>query len=339
MKPKRPTSQHVAKRAGVSRTTVSFVLNNAPLSDSISEETRERVLAAARELGYVPDAAARTLASGRSRTLGLILPEAHHLEVDAYIPRLLFSLTELSNAHGFRMLVEFLRNGERNGYRALVNAKHIDGLLVLNPRTDDEYLTELISSGFPIVLLGSVDSPAEYSVRQTPAAEIAVQHLVELGHECIGHITYGPPVFREVDARLTQYREVLEAAGLPLRDAWLRYANFSAESGYQVAQSLLDEKQLPTALFVGNDTVALGVMAAVHQRGLRIPEDIAVVGYDDIPTAAYAAPPLTTVRTSPHTQGQLGGEMLIKLVQGEPVSERRLATTPEFIVRASCGAR
>lgn len=340
MKRTRPTSLEVAKQAGVSRTTVSFVLNDAPLSETLSEETRTRVLTAAQELGHVPDAAARTLASGQTRTLGLVLPDSHHLEVDAFIPQLLYSLTEVSNDSGFRVIVEGLGDSD-NAYISLVAAKQIDGLVVLNPRLDDigSSLPDLIDSGFPVVFLGSIGHGDEYQVTQRPLMEAAVEHLIALGHERIAHITYVPVSFQGALDRLEVYRKTLNKAGLRVDDALVRYGNYSAESGFQAMQSLLRDRADFTALFAGNDTIALGAMAAIHQAGLRIPEDIVVVGYDDIPTAAYAVPPLTTVRTNPEEQGRRAAELLIQLVQDERPAERNVQIgDAELIIRASCDA-
>ena len=337
---KRVTSREVAERAGVSRTTVSFVLNDAPLSQSISEETRARVFAAARDLGYVPDAAARTLASGQTRTLGLILPDPHHLEVDAFVPQLLYALTEVCNENGFRVILEGVRETGGNAYRSLVAAKHIDGMVVLNPRLDDAdtQLPELIDSGFPVVLVSSSDYPQAYTVTQTPLMAAAVQRLVSLGHERIAHITYAPLTYQGALDRLDVYKRTLSEAGLPVRDDWVREGDFSAASGFEQMRSLLEHAPPFTALFAGNDTIALGALAAIHQAGLRVPEDIAVIGYDDIPTAAYAVPPLTTVRTNPKDQGRRAGELLVKLVMGEKPTEQEVNIgNAELVIRASCG--
>ncbi len=340
MEPKRVTSLEVAERAGVSRTTVSFVLNNAPLSKSISQHTRARVLAAAHDLGYVPDAAARTLASGQTRTLGLILPDPHHLEVDAFVPQLLYALTEVCNERGFRVILEGVRETGGNAYRSLVAAKQIDGMVVLNPRLDDAdtHLPELIESGFPVVLVSSSDYPQAYTVTQTPLMAAAVNRLIGLGHERIAHITYAPFTYQGALDRLNVYQQTLTEAGLPVRDEWVREGDFSAASGFAQMRSLLEHAPGFTALFAGNDTIALGALAALHQAGLRVPEDVAVVGYDDIPTAAYAVPPLTTVRTNPKEQGRRAGELLIQLIKGERPTEREVRVgNAELVVRASCG--
>ena len=338
---KRITSQQVAARAGVSRTTVSFVLNDAPLVETIPVETRARVIKAARELGYVPNSAARTLASGLTRTLGLLLPDPHHLEVDAFIPQLLYGLTAACNERGFRVIVEGMRASSGDAYLSLIAARQIDGLIVLNPRLEDVSVqSELIGSGFPLVFVDDVEHPGAYTITQSSRMKDAVSHLIGLGHERVAHITYAPISYHGSLDRLNVYRQTLEDADLPVDDALVRYGGLSAQSGYEAMVSLLDDAPPFTALFAGNDTVALGAIAAIHERGLRIPQDVAIVGYDDIPTAAYAVPPLTTVRTHPKEQGRRAGEVLIQLVRGDAPDERNIHIgNAELVIRKSCGAK
>ncbi len=318
---------------------MSFVLNDVP-GMKFAGDTRERVFRAAHELGYMPDAAARTLVSGQTRTLGLVLPDPHHLEVDAFIPQLLYGMTEVSNERGFRVILEGVRDTGSDAYRSLVAAKRIDGMVVLNPRLDDAdtHLPDLIESGFPVVLVSSSDYPQAYTVTQTPLMAAAVERLIGLGHERIAHITYAPLTYQGALDRLSAYKQTLVEAGLPVRDDWVREGDFSAASGFVQMRSLLEHAPGFTALFAGNDTIALGALAALHQAGLRVPEDVAVVGYDDIPTAAYAVPPLTTVRTNPKEQGRRAGELLIRLVGGEKPSTREVQIgNAELVIRASCG--
>ncbi|MBS3933504.1 MAG: LacI family DNA-binding transcriptional regulator [Truepera sp.] len=342
---KRSTSQQVAKRAGVSRSTVSLILNNAP-GMKFAERTRARVLQAALELGYVPDAAARTLASGRTGTVGLIVNHAEHLLVDAFIPQVLYSLIKVSRERGFRTLVETPEDvSQPDVYIELVRAKQIDGLVVINPRPHDEGLRQLNQEGFPLVTLGKLreaggyKAPPNHSVSHRTGVREAVRHLINLGHRRIAHITFAPLGYGSSDRRLESYRRTLLMADLLADPALVRRGNHSAASGFAAMRSLLAERPYPTALFAGNDTIALGALAALHQRGLRIPEDMAVVGYDDIPTAAYTAPPLTTVRAPATEQGRLAGEMVLDLIEGRPVPNPRLLLDTELIVRDSCGAR
>lgn len=340
MSRKRVTSRQVAERAGVSRTTVSFVLNDVEGSN-ISQATRERVLEAAEELGYVPSAAARTLVSGRTGTLGLILGHAEHLTVDAFIPQLLYGLNDAIRRHGFRLLVEAVEDiGRADAYRELVHAKQIDGLVALNPRSDDEQLPRLIEEGFPVVVIGDTSRRNGYAVNvdDRVAARRATEHLLALGHRRVAHLTFSPEGYLATRHRLAGYREALEAAGVDPDETPIAYGNYGPESGYRAMRDLLASGPPPSALFAGNDTVALGAMAAIRERGLGIPDDVAVVGFDDIPTAPFFSPPLTTIRSPAIEQGRLAMELLVALVAGERPEPSRITLDTPLVVRASCGA-
>lgn len=341
MKGKRPTSFQVAELAGVSRTTVSFVLNGVDKAN-ISAATQTRVRNAARSLGYVPAAAGRTLASGRTHTLGLFICHAEHLQVDAFIPGALYGLNEVSQKYGFRVIVEAVPDPARpDAYLELVRAKQVDGLVVLNPRRNDKELSRVTKEDVPLVIIGASELPHAYTVStddRTAPAERLTEHLIKLGHTRIAHISYGGLEYQGADERYQGYRQALAEVALPYDPALLRTGDYSAASGFLAMTSLLEAHADFTALFASNDTVALGAMAALRQRGLRIPEDVAVVGYDDIPMAAYAAPPLTTIRSPALEHGRLAGEMLIKLIRGEPVNKMQIQLELNLIVRESCGA-
>ena len=343
MTKRRVTSRDVAARAGVSRTTVSFVLNDVP-GVNISQETRNRVLQAAQELGYVPDAAARSLASRRTNTLGLVLVRNQsHIAVDAFLPQVIHGLGESTRQAGFHLLLEPVEDiSHPDAYIHLVRAKHIDGIVLSGPRSDDEELASLISEGFPVVLLGQLpDKPACFvDVDNRGAAREGVEHLIHLGHQRIGCITNAPPEYTGGVDRLAGYHDALQAAGLPYEEALVRFGDFVPESGYEAARSLLQETPPPTALFVASDVVAFGAMAAVRECGLSIPDDLALVGFDDVPLARYIDPPLTTVRLPAAELGRQAGRMIISLIQnGEVASENRnVILDTELIVRASCGA-
>ena len=338
------TSHTVAERAGVSRTTVSFVLNDREAG--IPEETRARVLRAAAELGYVPSAAAQTLASGQTRTLGLVVCHAQHLLTDAFLPQVIFGLTQVAKGRGYRTLIEPLEDVRApHAYQELVRAKQIDGLLVLNPRADDRRLPELIDEGFPVVTIGHPPGGHGHSldVDNVAAAHLATAHLLGLGHRRIAHVGYGSPRFTTVAERLSGYRAALEEAGAPADDALIAFANYSAESGAAAARTLLARARAAppafTAVFCGNDTIALGVLAALHEAGLRVPEDVAVAGFDDVPLAAFATPPLTTVRSPLLAMAEAAAHRLVDLVEGRTVAEIATLLPTELIVRESCGAR
>lgn len=338
---KKITMKDVADSAGVSLTTVSFIMNEK-MHTTIPEETRVRVMQAVHDLGYVRNAAGRRLASGKSHTIGFVLPSPEHIRTDAFVPQFLFSFNEVCHQHHFNLLVHAVGNPTRpDAYVDLVTANEIDGLFIVNPRDDDQQINALLDSGFPIICdPGGVHPRAcGVGIDNPSAARLAVTHLARQGHRRIACINYGPSRFLSVAARCDGYRAALEEAGIDFDDALVRWADFSHESGYAAAADLLERTAPPTAVFVGNDTVAIGVLAAFRERGIRVPQDVALTSIDDIPAARFMSPSLTTVRVPAHDFGRIAGEMLIKLVYGERPEPARVVLPTELVIRESSGAR
>jgi DNA-binding LacI/PurR family transcriptional regulator len=336
----RVNSHDIAREAGVARSTVSLGLTNNP-KIQIPEATRNRILAAARKLGYVPNSAAQMLVSGRSRTVGLILSRPDLMAVDAFVPRMVFGINEGCRARGYRLLMETVEdpsNGE--AYLELAKSKRIDGLIIINPRKGDGGLVKLIESKFPVLVFGSSGHPQENAVstQDGEASCRATEHLVALGHERIAHISYAPLVYLPARKRMEGYRSALKMAKLPFDKRLFAEGDFSYESGHAAMKKILASNARPTALFAGNDTIAMGAMATIREAGLSIPDDIAVVGYDDLPAAAFTHPPLTTVRSHAIEQGRRVGEALMALLERQNVGKQLDVVPLELIVRASCGA-
>jgi DNA-binding LacI/PurR family transcriptional regulator len=334
------TSSDIARAAGVSRTTVSLVLN-AKEATGISEQTRARVLDTAASLGYVPNSAARMLVSGRSRTLGLILAHGDLMTFDAYAPPLMFGINRVCNSRGYKLLVDAVEGRrQRNGYLDLARSKSIDALIVLNCSEEDRDLHNVIDSGFPVILLGSIGHPKENSVLSgsEKVAERATRHLLNLGHRRIAHITYAPVHYLGALDRCRAYQRTLCKAGVEFDEKLVGYGDFSVESGYQAMRTILARTKRFTALFAGNDTIAIGAMAALREAGLSVPGDVAVVGFDDLPVAAYTNPPLTTVTTEPIIHGEAAAAAALELLAGHPVGTRKCRFPLRLIVRSSCGA-
>jgi len=333
----RVTSHDVARAAGVSRTTVSIVLNRST-SAVIGDDTRKRVEAVAADLGYRPNSAARMLKSGVTETVGLVVTESRSLSVDGYIPLLFNGVGSVLRRKGYHLLLETLsRTRGKNPYTDLVESRRIDGLLLLSPRKDDADLIELIESDFPIVLLGSIGHPKEISV-DTPSTEglrDAVAHIVEQGHRKIGTIPFSPPGFSAADMRLANLRSLLSDHAIPLDENAIAYGDFSAESGFKATIDLMMARPDITAIFAGNDTIALGVIGALAKLGLAVPRDVSVVGFDDLPFAAYVPPALTTVRIDGMQQGRCAADALMSRLKGKPVAEPRQKFTSVFIQRES----
>jgi LacI family transcriptional regulator len=336
----RVTTYDIAREAGVSRSTVSHILNNHP-GVTLSPKTRERVLAVKRKLGYVPNSAAQMLVTGRSQTIGLVLSRPDLVAIDAFVPTMMFGLNEACRAHGYRLLMEAIRDPEStNAYLDLAKSKRIDGLIVINPRKGDVALGKIIESKFPILIFGSSGHPRENSIGtdDMQASCQATAHLLSLGHRRIAHISYAPLAYVPANKRFEGYRKALRAANVWFEAKLFAEGDFTCESGYLAMRKILASNAKPTAVFAGNDTIALGAMAAVREAGFSIPEGFGVVGYDDIPAAAFACPPLTTVRSHALEQGKMVGEAVIDLVNGKEPGRKAAIVSLELIVRESCGA-
>ncbi len=338
---KQVTSRDVALRAGVSRTTVSFVLNNVP-GVKITDDTRQRVLQAARDLGYHPTAAARSLASGKTQRIGLVLGEGQRrLAGDAFIPQFLQGITASIARRGYLLVLQMAEDvPTRAAYDRLLREQQVDGLILSGPRLDDPLLHELAAEGFPLILHGRL-SDCEIpcvDVDNRAGARQATAHLAGLGHRRIGFVSNAPMFYSGAQERLVGYHDALTGYGIPLDESLVKISGFSPDSGAAALRELIKASHPPTAVFAASDVTALGVLGAIHQAGLRVPEDVALVGFDDIFLAAHAVPPLTTVRVPAYGLGWTAAELLIALIEGdEDIASITLET--EFVVRESCGAR
>lgn len=335
------TSEDVAKYAGVSRTTVSLVLNGVN-SIKIGAETRQRVLDAAATLGYVPNAMAQALVSRRTQAIGLVFTrQPHHIATDPFLPQVLDGMLEVVRANNLRLLIDIVEpEHQEQAYHELVRAKRIDGIVFSGPRLDDVALVNLEKEGFPTVLMGQLPGSNFYSVDvdNRQAARQAVEYLIGLGHRRIACITNAPLSYSASSDRLLGYRDALEQAGIPYDDALVRAGDFEPESGYIQMNSLLSSGISFTAGFVASDAVLIGANGSLREQGLRIPEDVSLIGFDDIAWSKYVDPPLTTVRLPAQALGNQACTMLLKILSGQTVEEKNLVLPTELVIRNSCRA-
>ncbi len=336
---KRVTSQDVADLAGVSRTTVSFVLNDVK-GLNISAETRQRVREAAERLNYIPDATAQALASRRAKAIGLVMTRSpHHIASDAFLPQIIGGLLDVVKDYKLRLLIEYVEvEHQDRAYLELARAKHIDGMLLLTPRIDDTGLKKLEQVDIPTVLMGHLENSGLYSVDvdNQLAAKQGVQYLLDLGHRQIACISNAQPSYAASPERVLGYKEALISAGITPDENLIRYADFDPHSGYEQMKSLLASGAKFTAVFVASDNVAIGVMSALREAGLRIPKDISLVGFDDLPWAQYSDPPLTTVHLQAQELARQACLLLMDLLQGrEPEAKQQIIET-HLVVRESC---
>jgi LacI family transcriptional regulator len=336
------TSRDVARLAGVSRSTVSYVLNETGSGIPISQRTRERVRDAARQLGYYPNEAARTLRGKRTGMIGLAINvSAARLTSDLFLPLVLRGVASVLQTAGLKLLMEPYDAGADH-YIGLVRGGRVDGIIFAGPRADPDDIRRLHADEVPLVLWGRLpgtDVPY-VDIDNVASARLAVEHLLGLGHRRIACVTNALPQHHstESDDRLGGYRSALHEAGIAFDEALVRYGNYDAESGEIAMRSLMTEAPPPTAVFVASDEVALGALRAARAHGVRIPEDVAVVGFDDIPTAADVEPPLTTVRVPAVEIGESAARLLVGILESAERPPTSVILETQLVVRSSSGA-
>jgi LacI family transcriptional regulator len=335
---KRVTSQDVADLAGVSRTTVSFVLNDVKRFN-ITPETRKKVFDAADKLGYVPNASAQALATQRAKAIGLVMTRRPaYISSDTFLPQIIGGMLDVIKTQKLGLLLEWVEPGHQmRTYRELIRAKHIDGMILLTPRLDDEGLEELENFDIPIVLMGKIPkcNLPSVDIDNREAAQVAVQHLIDLGHTKIACILNAPLPYSSSSERFRGYKDALAQAGIPYDETLVRQADFDPASGYDRMQNLLMFQKDITAVFVASDNVAIGVITALHDAGFQIPEDISVVGFDDIPWAEFSTPPLTTIHTPAQELAQQACFMLLDLMKDKSLDAKAVKLDTQLIVRQS----
>ena len=337
---KRVTSKDVAEKVGVSRTTVSLVLNNVQ-GIQISPETRQKVIDAANELGYVPDATAQALVSRRTKAIGLVLTRSqHHIATDAFLPKIISGLLTTAKKHNVRMLVDWVETEhQESAYFELARAKRIDGMILSTPRLNDAALKALENVDTPTVMMGSIaGSKLPFvDVDNTKAAEKATSYLIGLGHRNIACISNAPPEYTAAPERVAGFKNVLSQMDIPINEDLIRYADFDPESGYECMTSLLKTGEKFTAVFVASDNVAIGAKSAIREAGWHIPDDVSLIGFDDIPWAKYSDPPLTTIKLPAESLAQSACTLLLDLIKDkEGERQTQIILDTELIIRKSC---
>lgn len=326
-----PRLEDVAERAGVSHQTVSRVINNHP---NVSKATRERVEAAIAELGYRRNTAARSLVTRKSQTIGVL-----GSELSQYGPaNTLLGVEQAARDAGYFVSIAALRSVNREAIFDAIRHfldQSVDGIVVIVPHSETLLALAELNPGVPVVAVGSLGSEAVSGamVDQKRGAELAVGHLIEQGHRRIGHIA-GPQDWIDGVARAEGWSAALRSAGLD--DSLVVEGDWSAGSGYEIGRKLAAERTA-TALFVGNDQMSLGLLRAFNEAGVRVPEDVSVVGFDDQPESGYFTPPLTTVRQDFEELGRRCMDLMLNAIaNGDTVSTT--VVEPELVVRRSTSA-
>jgi DNA-binding LacI/PurR family transcriptional regulator len=320
----------VARLAGVSHQTVSRVLNGHP---NVSPETRAGVLAAIRDLGYRPNAAARTLVTGRTNTLGVI-----SFDTTLYGPASMLYGIERAAHPGYTVMIASLPGFDRRSLPEAVErflGQAAEGIIVIAPETSAVAALAGLAADIPLVAVGcGTRAPLpSVAIDNCAGAAQATRHLLDLGHETVYYIG-GPDSWLDAQERMEGWRATLRAAGAP--EPGLMRGDWSARSGYEIGHRLAAMPEV-TAVLCANDAMALGLLRALAERGRQVPEDVSVVGFDDMPEAAFFRPPLTTVRQDFGELGRRALHLLIDSISGERSPQPALPIAPDLVVRASAG--
>ncbi len=321
----------VAQLAGVSHQTVSRVLHDSP---HVRGDTRERVLAAIRQLDYRPNTVAQALVTGRSKTLGVV-----SFDTTLYGPAsTLLGIEQAAHDAGYAVSISSLRSLNRGTVLAAIHRlrdQGVDGVAVIAPVRAGVDALRHLRPDFAVVAVeaGPDASIPVATVDQVAGAAAATRHLLNLGHKTVWHLA-GPADWKEAEERVEGWRTTLKAAGVQI-PALLR-GDWTPRSGYELGRNLLQIPEM-TAVFVANDQMTLGLLRRVHEAGREVPRDLSIVGFDDIPEAAYFTPPLTTVRQDFAELGRRCVHILLGRIEGEP-GPTRVVVAPELVVRGSTSA-
>jgi len=330
----RVTIAKVAEAAGVSKTAVSFAFNNP---ENLGPATLERVLRVAQDLGYTPHPAARALSMRRSGTIGVLIPQRlATVFANPFMSELIQGLGELCERHDLTLLLVPPLDGSLEG---AIRQASVDGFISIGLSPDDRAIEVLDRIGIPTVLIDSEVSPAHPAVNvdDSGGAEAAARHLLELGHRQLAIIVL-PPARAQVEntptaaRRMAGYEKAIQAAGAPA--PYVVKAGISVAAGARAFESLPKGRRRPTAVLAMSDMTAIGVVEGARAAGMRVPEDLSVVGFDDVPMAAWTDPPLTTVRQPIVEKGRLAARLLIERMRGQDVETPRPLET-SLVVRAS----
>lgn len=333
---RRPTVDKVAELAGVGRATVSRVINGA---SNVSPATKAAVERAIEELGYSPNQAARSLVTRQTNTVALVVSEPEdRIWDEPYFPRVIRGISAALNETGYQMMLTITRTAaDQRRLEAYLTGRHVDGVLLISLHGNDPLPARLEEHGVPTVLGGApvgVTPVACVDADNQGGARAAVEHLLERGRTRVATIA-GPQDMRVGVDRLTGYRAALEDAGVRVPKKMITYGDFSAASGLPAMRQLLRAVPDVDAVFAASDPMAIGAMRALREAGKRVPQDVAVVGFDDSLAALHTDPPLTTVHQPVEAMGKAMAQVLVQRIRGEEVPVRLMVLDTDLVVRES----
>jgi LacI family transcriptional regulator len=329
------TLEDIAQLCGVSRSTVSRVIN---ADNNVKKETRQKVLEVLQSINFQPNLAARSLAAGHTNTIGLVIPAGvSTLFVDPYFPQFIQGVATACNAHDYSVMLWLAEpEYERRMISQILHNGLVDGVVVAKTLMSDPIVNSLFESKMPFILIGRHPSlDVNYlDVDNIQAVREAIFHLLRLGYKRIATIT-GPQDQISGYDRYQGYLMALQYSNQPIRSELVAEGDFTEAGGYTAMLRLIPSK--PDAVFTASDMMAYGAMRALRDANLRVPEDVAIIGFDDIPTSSRTDPPLTTIRQSANSMGALAVEMLIDIISRRESKTRHIILPTELVIRSSCG--
>ncbi|CAM2824973.1 LacI family DNA-binding transcriptional regulator [Paenibacillus sediminis] len=328
------TIRDVANRAGVAISTASYALNNDP---RVSEETRRKVLKVVEEMNYRPNAIARSLKRKKSETIGLFLNDFG----GPFFSSVIQGVEEVVSSNGYNLVACSTYGGNHNTTtNRFLQEKQLDAAIILGPNIPDELIVQVASKDFPVVVMDR-ELKAEHVhsvlVDNEQGAYTATRHLINLGHRKIAYLS-GPVNSYNNQKRLVGFKRALEEADIAFQSAINVQGHFTEHGGYQVMKSLLMSKNVPDAIFSANDEMAIGAIQALTEAGIRVPQDVAIVGFDDIRLSSYIRPALSTIGHPKQEWGTVATHVVFQTLQDPSEQSRSIMLDTELIIRDSCGA-
>lgn len=330
------TIEDIAREAKVSKMTVSRVLNG---KNYVAKETVEKVKNVIRKLDYQPNLIARSLSQKKTMILGVVIPRADKIFLDDYIAQVLSGITSVALKNDYKILMIAYNKfqNETMDYLSIAKSKLIDGMILLKSKKSDYHINVLAESGFPFILVNQKrnSNGINYVDSENIAgAKKAVQYLYNKGHRKIAFVV-GNTDETNANDRLNGYKKTLKELNLPFRKEFIIYGKFEKEIAYKETDKLLKLKDPPTAIFCSDDYMAIGVINKIKESGLKVPQDIAIIGFDNIEIGKYMKPALTTIKQPMYEIGKLTTSILLDLISGKVKTPVKKLLKTEIVVRES----
>lgn len=328
------TMKDIAEEAGVSKSTVSRALADDP---RVNEDTKERIREIAKKLKYHPHKAAQALANKNTNVIGIVFPQFPRSIADPFFLEFLQGIGEIATLNGYSLTLHNEDFYQDNKLDEIFHKHNLDGIILTEPKINDPRISYFNKEEIPFVFLGNPMGDSDVHWVETDnqiGAYQAVNYLINTGHKKIATIT-GSLDLVAGQFRLQGYKDALKEKGLEINEDFIVNADFTQDGAYQGAKKLLSISREFTAIFAANDIMAIGALKAIKEIGLKIPDDVAIMGYDGIQLGEFVEPPLTTIYHSAEKMGQITMELLLKILQGKNIKEKHILIPPELLIRGS----